>query len=114
MNSASIQSGKGGKPMTTYAYRQALEQIEHLTPDEQRQLWQDLTALLSGHHYQSTDEGKQLQLLEDVIAILRGKTSPAPEEPLHDITEFRGIGKELWSKINVQEYLDQERNSWDG
>jgi hypothetical protein len=34
--------------------------------------------------------------------------------PKHRITEFKGLGKELWQGIDVEKYIDEERNSWDG
>jgi hypothetical protein len=34
-------------------------------------------------------------------------------EPLHDITELRGLGKEVWQNIDAQDYVDSERDAWD-
>jgi hypothetical protein len=34
-------------------------------------------------------------------------------EPLHEVTELRGLGKEVWGNIDAQEYVDSERDSWD-
>jgi len=31
----------------------------------------------------------------------------------HSITEFRGLGKEVWHGIDAREYVNQERNAWD-
>jgi hypothetical protein len=73
--------------MSTYAYREILNQAQHLTPDE------------------------QLQLLEDLAALIRqrGKTRPK-----HSITELKGLGKEIWTGVDVEKYIDEERNSWEG
>lgn len=30
------------------------------------------------------------------------------------ITELRGLGKEIWEGINPDEYIAEERDSWDG
>ena len=30
------------------------------------------------------------------------------------ILELQGLGKEIWEGIDAQEYIDEERNSWDG
>jgi hypothetical protein len=74
--------------MSTYAYRQVLDQVQHLTPEE------------------------QLQLLGDLAAIVqRYQISP---KPLHSILELEGLGKEIWEGIDVDKYIEQERNSWDG
>jgi len=30
------------------------------------------------------------------------------------ITELRGLGKDVWQGIDAQEYVNQERDAWDG
>jgi hypothetical protein len=30
------------------------------------------------------------------------------------ITELRGLGKEIWRHQDAQEYVNQERDSWEG
>ena len=32
----------------------------------------------------------------------------------HSIAELRGLGKEIWTGIDAQEYVNRERDSWDG
>lgn len=32
----------------------------------------------------------------------------------HSILELDGLGKEIWQSINVDAYLAEERDSWDG
>jgi hypothetical protein len=73
--------------MSTYAYEEVLDRAQHLTPDE------------------------QLRLLQDLAAIVRRRVMARPK---HRITEFKGLGKELWQGIDVEKYIDEERNSWDG
>jgi hypothetical protein len=73
--------------MSTYVYKEVLNHVEHLTPDE------------------------QLQLLQDLAAIVRRRVMARPK---HRITEFKGLGKELWQSIDVEKYIEEERNSWDG
>jgi len=34
-------------------------------------------------------------------------------EPLHKITELRGLGKEVWNGIDAQDYINAERDSWE-
>jgi hypothetical protein len=42
------------------------------------------------------------------------------DEPLsegqvkHSILELEGLGKELWQGMDAQQYVDQERDSWNG
>jgi hypothetical protein len=73
--------------MSTYAYEEVLDRALRLTPDE------------------------QLQLLQDLAAIIRQQVMPRPK---HSITELKGLGKELWQGIDVEKYIEEERNSWDG
>jgi hypothetical protein len=73
--------------MPTKAYEEVLNRAQRLTPDE------------------------QLRLLEDLAARLRRRGVVRPK---HRITEFKGLGKEIWQKIDVEKYIEQERNSWDG
>jgi hypothetical protein len=73
--------------MSTHAYREALSRVLLLTPDE------------------------QLQLLADIVAMLRQQITAGPQ---HSIMELEGLGKEIWQDVDVEKYIDEERNSWDG
>ena len=76
--------------MSTYNYREILDevlnQVQHLTPDDQR------------------------LLLKDLEALVRRQDS---EQPLHNIMEFKGFAKELWKGVDVEKYIDEERHSWE-
>ena len=50
---------------------------------------------------------------EQKMEIEARRIKPREGEPLHDITELKGLGKELWEQIDVDAYLEEERNSWD-
>ncbi|MCK4766033.1 MAG: hypothetical protein KAW12_27790 [Candidatus Aminicenantes bacterium] len=54
----------------------------------------------------------KLQILEKLVRLLK---SPGPIEAgkKHSLLELEGLGEEIWKDINVDEYIDQERNSWD-
>ena len=73
--------------MPTYDYREVLDQVQHLTPDD------------------------QLRLVEDLVANIRRQGIGHPKK--HNIMEFRGMGKELWEGVDVEKYIDEERNSWE-
>ncbi len=73
--------------MAAVSYSQVLSQVEQLTTDE------------------------QLRLLEEVAAIVRRRIETEPKQ--HSILELRGLGKEIWEGIDAQEYVNQERDSWD-
>jgi len=53
---------------------------------------------------------EQLQLIEDLISVARHRVKA---EPLHDIMEFHSIAKEAWQGVDVEQYINDERNSWD-
>ncbi|MGK7871988.1 MAG: hypothetical protein AB4426_01315 [Xenococcaceae cyanobacterium] len=71
--------------MTTY--QDIRRQVENLTPDE------------------------QLRLLEELAAIVRHLMIPRGKR---SIMELEGLGKEIWQGIDAQEYVNQERASWNG
>jgi hypothetical protein len=75
--------------MTTNAYRQALRQVEDLTTEE------------------------QLQLIEELKKKIR-QASQKKTKPRHSIKELKGLGKELWQTVDVDQYIAEERASWDG
>jgi hypothetical protein len=72
--------------MSTHTYQEALNYARNLTPDD------------------------QLRLLEELAALVRQQYAARPE---HRITEFKGLGKEVWRKIDVEKYIEEERNSWE-
>jgi hypothetical protein len=71
--------------MSTSAYQEVLNLVKQLTIDKQLRLLEELTAMV---HHQSTTE------------------------PEHNIMEFKGIAKGTWAGVDVQAYINQERDSW--
>jgi hypothetical protein len=53
----------------------------------------------------------QLRLLEQMAAIIRQKTISGRTR---SILELKGKGKDIWKKLDVKKYLDEERSSWNG
>ena len=68
-------------------YHEIIKQVEHLTTIE------------------------QLRLLEEIVGLVRHKTL---EKPKRNIFELEGLGKEIWQGIEAQDYVNQQRDSWDG
>lgn len=33
---------------------------------------------------------------------------------IRKITDLRGLGKEIWKDVDADDYVSEERNSWDG
>ncbi|MDP9371315.1 MAG: hypothetical protein M3Q65_02430 [Chloroflexota bacterium] len=54
---------------------------------------------------------EQLRLLETLAVLVRQRVTVGRQ---HSILELRGLGKEIWQDIDVQAYIDEERDSWDG
>lgn len=67
-----------------------------------------LQELLQEARTLSIDERKQLiKLLVDTV------TEPAETHKQHSLRELRGLGKEVWTGIDAQKYIDQQRDEWD-
>ncbi|OBQ11980.1 MAG: hypothetical protein AN482_07665 [Anabaena sp. LE011-02] len=70
-------------------YQELLQQAKNLTPEE------------------------QLKLVENLSILIRQQLKMTPK-PKRSILELRGLGKEIWGNIDAQEYINQERDSWNG
>lgn len=79
--------GKDNRVRYMATYQDIRRQVENLTPDE------------------------QLRLLEELAAIVRRRMAPKPKR---SIMELEGLGKQIWQGIDAQEYVNQERTSWNG
>ncbi len=73
--------------MSTYSYNEILSWIEGLP------------------------HADQLRLLEDIAAMIRQQDLL---RPLQSFLELEGLGQEIWEGIDAQEYVNQERASWNG
>lgn len=62
---------------------------------------------------QSWSLSDQLELLEGLKAIVGRQMHTVQPQPSHKARDFRGVGKETWKDVDVEEYLRQERASWD-
>jgi len=53
---------------------------------------------------------------QDKVKLLAMLTSQmrTSGDPRRDIMELAGLGKEIWEGIDAQDYVNQERDSWDG
>lgn len=52
---------------------------------------------------------EQLLLIEQLISVARHRVTAKPKR---SILELRGLGKEVWKGVDAQEYVNQERDSW--
>lgn len=98
--------------MAVYAYHHLLEEFQQLSVEDQFRLIQEMLSLMS--RKQATSAKQEIPAQQEESG--QQKSSDQQETPKrqHSILELRGLGKEVWEGIDVDEYLEQERNSWDG
>jgi DNA-binding HxlR family transcriptional regulator len=53
----------------------------------------------------------QLRLLEEMAILIRKKTGQTKPR---SILELKGKGKNIWKGLNVKNYIDVERSTWNG
>ncbi|GAK56359.1 hypothetical protein U27_03321 [Candidatus Vecturithrix granuli] len=53
---------------------------------------------------------EQFRLLEAISQLVQRETV---SKPPRSIRELRGLGKEVWKNVDAQEYVNQERVSWE-
>ncbi|MEJ1935692.1 hypothetical protein WDZ92_36330, partial [Nostoc sp. NIES-2111] len=56
---------------------------------------------------------EQIRLIEDLSGLIRQQEAMI-SKPKRSILELRGLGKEIWNGVDAQEYVNQERDSWNG
>ncbi|MEA3288448.1 MAG: hypothetical protein U9Q77_13900 [Candidatus Marinimicrobia bacterium] len=60
---------------------------------------------------ENLNQSEQLLLLEQIAVLIRRKTTVKTRR---SILELQGMGKEIWKDIDAQDYIDKERESWNG
>ncbi len=53
----------------------------------------------------------KLEILEKLVRLLK-KPDEKKLKKQHSLLELEGLGKEIWEDVDIDEYIDQERNSW--
>jgi hypothetical protein len=53
-----------------------------------------------------------LTALESDLESMEKHLDEGDDDGLHSVLELRGLGKEIWQDIDVDEYIRQERASW--
>lgn len=60
---------------------------------------------------ENLNQSEQLLLLEQIAVLIRRKTTVKTRR---SILELQGMGKEIWKDLDAQDYIDKERESWNG
>ncbi len=72
-------------------------------------------AQLTYHDYVKGIQGlkpeEQLSLVE--IISVRLKKTLGSKKGKHSVMELEGLGADIWKGIDAQEYVNEERGSWD-
>jgi hypothetical protein len=53
---------------------------------------------------------EQINLLEVLSSVLRKSVVHKGKKP--SLLELEGLGAEVWSTVNIEQYLSRERDSW--
>jgi hypothetical protein len=53
---------------------------------------------------------EQARLVEELARPVRARIQAWPK---HSVLEFEGVAKDFWQGIDVEKYIEEERNSWD-
>ena len=69
-----------------YLYEEALYSVRRLKPEDQFKLFKDLASSI----------------------LPKAKIGPQ-----HNVMEFEGAAGDFWKGIDVKQYIEEERNSWD-
>jgi hypothetical protein len=56
---------------------------------------------------------EQMRLIEELSRLIRQRVTLTPK-PKRSILELEGLGKEIWEGVDAQEYVNKERDSWNG
>ncbi len=51
----------------------------------------------------------QARLVEELATLVRARIQAWPK---HSVLEFEGVAKDFWQGIDVKQYIEEERNSW--
>jgi len=60
---------------------------------------------------ESLSRAEQLRLISELAENLRVEAAP---ETRTSILDLQGLGKEIWQGTDAQDYVDRERESWNG
>lgn len=54
---------------------------------------------------------EQMELLEKLVGMVKRKSTISKRT--HTIKDLKGLGKDLWKNVDVEKYINRERDSWE-
>ncbi len=86
-----------------FTYSKVLNQVKNLTLVDQLRLLEDLKKMIQLQEEVGEDQENQVYVRHRFQPKSKGR-----------ILELEGLGEEIWQGIDAQEYVNHERNSWNG
>ena len=65
------------------------------------------------HEIESLDYISKINVMSKIISMLKktqAKSTPASTST--NITKIKGLGKEVWQDVNIENYISKEREAW--
>ncbi|HEV2581077.1 MAG TPA: hypothetical protein VGT44_09510 [Ktedonobacteraceae bacterium] len=53
---------------------------------------------------------EQARLLEELAGLVHARIKALPK---HSVLEFKGIAGDFWQDVDIKQFIEEERNSWD-
>jgi hypothetical protein len=86
-----------------------IEQVALISFNSNEESMSTYSAVLTQVLRLAPDE--QLRLISELLIYVRHRLGSKPKR---SILELEGLGQETWNGIDAQEYVNQERDSWNG
>lgn len=62
------------------------------------------------HEIESLDYISKINLMSKIVSMLK---QPQEKTTSTNITQLKGLGKEIWKDVNIENYISKEREAWD-
>ena len=59
---------------------------------------------------EALDYNGKINVMSKIVAMLKHSTK---ENNSTNITNIKGLGKEVWQNVNIENYISKEREAWD-
>ena len=80
---------------------------------DKAELLEELASLTSAIKQRELSDAEIERVSADVKRLCENVETSPPIERKRDLRDLKGVGKDLWRAIDVDEYIRQERDSWE-